>query len=88
MDELEFGEVAEPEGVVNGQTADRINARPHPGPLPRGESEAQARAVRFSNRSLAHCRIKRDGLKVGTPAPDFRLRRLDGGGAGNSIRQL
>src|SRR5947207_4921437 len=35
---------------------------------------------RFSNRSLARSRIKRDGLKAGTPAPDFRLPRLDGRG--------
>jgi peroxiredoxin len=37
------------------------------------------RASRFSNRSLAHSKIKRDGLKAGTQAPDFRLPRLDGG---------
>jgi peroxiredoxin len=35
---------------------------------------------RFSNRSLARSKIKRDGLKAGTPAPDFRLPRLDGRG--------
>ena len=38
------------------------------------------RADRFSNRSLARSKIKRDGLKAGTPAPDFRLPRLDGRG--------
>jgi peroxiredoxin len=37
------------------------------------------RAERFSNRSLANSRIKRDGLKAGTAAPEFRLLRLDGG---------
>jgi hypothetical protein len=37
-------------------------------------------ADRFSNRSLAKSKIKRDGLKAGTPAPDFRLPRLDGRG--------
>src|SRR5207247_1488630 len=31
-------------------------------------------------RSLARSKIKRDGLKAGTPAPDFRLPRLDGRG--------
>jgi peroxiredoxin len=36
------------------------------------------RANRFGNRSLARSRIKRDGLKAGTPAPDFRLSCLDG----------
>jgi len=35
---------------------------------------------RFSNRTLAKSKIKRDGLKAGTPAPDFRLPRLDGRG--------
>src|SRR5207247_1794831 len=34
---------------------------------------------RFGNRSLARSRINRDGLKVGTLAPSFRLPRLDGG---------
>ena len=33
----------------------------------------------FGIRSLVRSRIKRDGLKAGTPAPDFRLPRLDGG---------
>jgi peroxiredoxin len=37
-------------------------------------------ANRFSNRTLAKSKIKRDGLKAGTPAPDFRLPRLDGRG--------
>ena len=38
------------------------------------------RASRFSNRSLAHSQIKRDGLKAGTVAPEFSLPRLDGRG--------
>src|SRR5262249_10178358 len=38
------------------------------------------RAARFSNRSLARSKIKRDGLKAGTVAPEFRLPRLDGRG--------
>ncbi len=41
---------------------------------------ASAAPSRFSNRSLARSRIKRDGLKAGTLAPDFRLPRLDGRG--------
>src|SRR6266850_3795717 len=50
-----------------------------------GEGEEPAghddeRADRFSNRSLARSKIKRDGLKAGTPAPDFCLPRLDGSG--------
>jgi peroxiredoxin len=43
-----------------------------------GEDEDPAN--RFTNRSLAKSKIKRDGLKAGTPAPDFRLPRLDGRG--------
>jgi peroxiredoxin len=38
------------------------------------------RVSRFGNRSLAKSKLKRDGLKAGTPAPDFRLPRLDGRG--------
>src|SRR5262249_18602576 len=37
-------------------------------------------ANQFSNRSLVKSKIKREGLKAGTPAPDFRLPRLDGRG--------
>ncbi len=32
-----------------------------------------------ANKGLAASRINRDGLKAGTPAPDFRLPQLDGG---------
>src|SRR3954466_16307317 len=39
-----------------------------------------AREDRFGNRSLARSKIKRDGLKAGTIAPEFRLPRLDGKG--------
>ncbi len=38
------------------------------------------RADRFRERPLARSRIKRDGLKAGTPAPEFCLPRLDGRG--------
>ena len=38
-----------------------------------------AATSRFGNRSLARSKIKRDGLKAGTLAPEFRLPRLDGG---------
>ena len=41
--------------------------------------EDDGRVSRFRNRSLARSKIKRDGLKAGTRAPDFRLPRLDGG---------
>jgi peroxiredoxin len=36
------------------------------------------RSARFGNRSVARSKIKRDGLKAGTSAPDFRLPCLDG----------
>src|SRR6266481_8699071 len=75
LDELEFGEAAEPQGLMNGHTPADVNARP----LPQGDGEAQDRAARLGNRSLARSRIKRDGLKAGTSAPSFRLPRLDGG---------
>jgi len=45
-----------------------------------GAAREERRVDRFKNRSLARSKIKRDGLKAGTPAPDFRLPRLDGRG--------
>lgn len=42
--------------------------------------EDKERANRFSSRSLARSKIKRDGLKTGTPAPDFQLPSLNGWG--------
>jgi peroxiredoxin len=47
------------------------------GPVDRN---GDGRADRFKERSLVRSKIKRDGLKAGTPAPDFRLPRLDGRG--------
>jgi len=44
---------------------------------PTGNGEA-GRVDRFSQRSIARSKIKRDGLKADTLAPDFRLPRLDG----------
>jgi peroxiredoxin len=67
LDEMEFGEQEKSAGLPLGA--------PAPEPIGNGEE----RATRFGNRSLAHSKIKRDGLKAGTPAPDFRLPRLDGG---------
>jgi len=46
--------------------------------LARGPNGPEDRVQRFRNRSLTRSKIKRDGLKGGTPAPDFRLPRLDG----------
>jgi len=56
--------------------------------LTEGEAESreqnteieQERTARFSQRSLARSKIKRDGLKAGTRAPEFRLPRLNGRG--------
>ena len=69
LEEWEFGEASEP-------------GHPFTPPLSPdgGEGEAPDRASRFSSRSLTQSKIKRDGLKAGTPAPDFRLPRLDGRG--------
>ena len=44
------------------------------------DKSAQDPASRFASRSLARSKINRSGLKAGTPAPDFRLPRLDGQG--------
>jgi hypothetical protein len=34
LDELEFGALAEPESLADGEPAHQMNARPHPGHLP------------------------------------------------------
>ncbi|MGI9145990.1 MAG: redoxin domain-containing protein, partial [Chloroflexota bacterium] len=44
-----------------------------------GASGANGRAAGFGARSLASSHITRDGLTAGTPAPAFRLPRVDGG---------
>jgi peroxiredoxin len=66
LDELEFGE---PYARLPNAAAETSAA-----------SDDDGRAARFGNRSLARSKINRDGLKAGTPAPDFRLPRLDGRG--------
>jgi peroxiredoxin len=45
---------------------------------PKASNGEDERTARFSNHSLTRSRIKRDGLKAGTPAPDFHLPCLDG----------
>ena len=63
-----------------------IEARLHelefgePDSQPNSAATMPDHANRFANRSLARSRIKRDGLKDGTSAPEFRLPRLDGRG--------
>jgi peroxiredoxin len=66
LDELEFAEPNE-ESQQNrdGEAANQNN----------GETDL---TNRFRNRSLARSKLKRDGLKAGEPAPDFRLPCLDG----------
>jgi peroxiredoxin len=49
-----------------------------PAVAPPDSNDGGERTNRFRTRFLAHSKIKRDGLKAGTPAPDFRLPRLDG----------
>jgi peroxiredoxin len=55
-------------------------ANHHPVTSTAANGEDGDRANRFSNRSLARSKIKRDGLKAGMRAPNFRLPRLDGHG--------
>jgi peroxiredoxin len=49
------------------------------------EAEGHAKAAndaaggKFKSHDLSRSKIKRDGLSAGTPAPDFKLPRLDGG---------
>lgn len=65
LDQMELGEPAE--SAVNTELA--------------ATSEDQKeRPNRFKNHSLAGSKIGRNGLKEGTPAPEFRLPRLDGRG--------
>jgi peroxiredoxin len=52
---------------------------PVPQPSTLNPQPADDPASRFGNRSLARSKIARNGLKAGTPAPLFRLPRLDGG---------
>src|SRR6185503_10914668 len=64
---LEFGENDEPAGLAVAISSTDA-------------AETDGRANRFGNRSLERSKLKRDGLKAGTPAPDFNLPRLDGRG--------
>ena len=60
------GESKKQKAEINGQTGSGANAE-------------EGRSNRFSDRSLPRSKIARNGLKAGTPAPPFRLPRLDGG---------
>ncbi len=50
-----------------------------PSSAPSGNGHLRTPARGKTNRGLATSRINRSGLKAGTPAPDFRLPRLDRG---------
>ena len=63
------------QGSQNSELHGASNGEP-----PSSSPSDDERASRFKNRSLAKSRLKRDGLKAGTPAPNFRLPRLDGTG--------
>jgi peroxiredoxin len=86
LDELEFSEPddeprpgdAHQAPASQPSTLDPPPANHRPIPPSASNSEVADRASRFSNRSLARSRLKRDGLKTGTTAPDFRLPCLDG----------
>jgi len=82
LDELEFGE---PDDALQDESQGRArhSVRADGEEANNGAQGSDAphpedRASRFDNRSLTRSKIKRDGLKAGTPAPDFRLPCLDG----------
>jgi peroxiredoxin len=73
LDELEFGKPDdEPHQSRDGEPANQNHAT---STSTNGDGD---RANRFSSRSLARSRLKRDGLKAGASAPDFHLPCLDG----------
>jgi peroxiredoxin len=87
LDELEFGEPdprssrgneghSDDQGIQDGK--DEMDQSLVTSAATNGDKDD--RAARFSGRSLARSKLKRDGLKAGTPAPNFRLPRLDGRG--------
>ena len=82
LDELEFGESS------SSRREEALTGNPE---IRSAESEIDESLVtsaatgdgdparRFTNRSPARSRIKRDGLEAGTSAPSFRLPRITGG---------
>jgi peroxiredoxin len=85
LDESEFGELSSsrPEEARIGKSEIRNPKSEIDGSLVTSApttGDVDRRLSRFSNRSLARSKIKRDGLKAGTPAPQFCLPRLDGRG--------
>lgn len=85
LDEFEFGEAEDEPDRSRGDEAHSENseirkqkAEIDQSLVTSAPTGGDGRSNRFRNRSLARSRIKRDGLKAGTPAPDFRLPCLDG----------
>jgi peroxiredoxin len=78
LDELEFAEAGSSRGdEAPSELQHQIDQSLLTSAATNGEGE---RANRFGNRSLSRSKLKRDGLKAGTVAPNFRLPRLDGRG--------
>jgi peroxiredoxin len=89
LDELEFGTqeqepCSSPDLRDEESLAEKPQAPGHKSEADQSRADtaatANGRSARFSNRSLARSRLKRDGLKAGTVAPEFSLPRLDGHG--------
>jgi peroxiredoxin len=67
--------------LLEGKTENRKQkAEIEQGPSVTVAGNGHDRDNRFKERSLARSKIKRDGLKAGTVAPEFRLPRVDGRG--------
>jgi peroxiredoxin len=58
----------------------KVETRNQKAGIDKAAGNGVGREARFSNRSLARSKLKRDGLRAGTVAPEFRLPRLDGRG--------
>lgn len=79
LDELEFGELYDEPRRSPGNQALAEEFEPAQSLVtPAAANGENDHANRFSNRSLARSKLKRDGLKAGERAPDFRLPCLDG----------
>jgi peroxiredoxin len=78
LDELEFGELDKGPSIRKEDGDRSEETENDQSLLTSAATNGDDRANRFNNRSLARSKIKRDGLKAGTAAPDFRLPCLDG----------
>jgi peroxiredoxin len=73
----EAGRIASPLAVGAQALLDLADGRPGAAASPPAEGNRPGAAV--GSRDLANSRLERNGLKPGTPAPDFRLPTPDGG---------